>query len=149
MNGINNLPALADHRYLRFGGFAGLYAAQGIPWGIFMVALPTWLASQGHSSAQVGTFLAVVSLPWTLKLLTGPIMDRFSFLPILRRRPWVIVAQSGILLGCLALSTVPVSFAWMLMLDFIINFFAAWQDVDRHPYWHLFPEVIRAAWTIF
>ena len=129
MNGINNLPALADHRYLRFGGFAGLYAAQGIPRGIFMVALPTWLASEGHSSAEVGTFLAVVSLPWTLKLLTGPIMDRFSFLPMGRRRPWVIVAQSGILLGCLALSTAPVSFAWMLTLGFIINFFAAWQDV--------------------
>lgn len=79
--------ALADSRKLRFGALAGLYFAQGVPWGIFMVALPTWLAAQGLSSAQVGTFLAAVSLPWTLKLLAGPVMDRFAYLPMGRRRP--------------------------------------------------------------
>ena len=49
---------MADSRGLRLAGFAGLYAAQGLPWGLFMVALPTWLASQGHSSTEVGLFLA-------------------------------------------------------------------------------------------
>ena len=127
--------ALADSRRLRFGAFAGLYFAQGIPWGIFMVALPTWLADQGLSSAQVGTFLAAVSLPWTLKLLAGPLMDRFAYLPMGRRRPWVIGAQAGILLGALGLAFVPMddpggtSFYALLVAGFIINFSAAWQDV--------------------
>ena len=123
------LPALADSRNLRFGAFAGLYMAQGIPWGMFIVAIPTWLAAQGYSAAEVGTFIAVVTLPWTLKLLTGPVMDRFSFLPMGRRRPWVLVAQSGILLGSLVLSFGESSFAWMLAVGFVINFCAAWQDV--------------------
>ncbi len=74
-------------------------------------------------------FLATVSFPWTLKLLTGPIMDRFSFLAMGRRRPWVLVAQSGILLGCLILSSGITSFGWILGVGFMINFFAAWQDV--------------------
>ena len=123
------IPALADNRYLRFGAFAGLYVAQGIPWGLFMVALPTWLADQGYSSAEVGSFLGAVSLPWTLKLLTGPMMDRFSFLPMGRRRPWVIVAQAGILVGTLILSLGASSFGWILAIGFLINLCAAWQDV--------------------
>ena len=127
--------ALADSRALRFGAFSGLYFAQGVPWGLFMVALPTWLAAEGLSSAQVGTFLATVSLPWTLKLLAGPLMDRFAYLPMGRRRPWVLIAQTGILLGALGLAFVPTddpggtSFYALLGAGFMINFSAAWQDV--------------------
>lgn len=127
--------ALADSRKLRFGALAGLYFAQGVPWGIFMVALPTWLAAQGLSSAQVGTFLAAVSLPWTLKLLAGPVMDRFAYLPMGRRRPWVIIAQLGILVGALGLATVPMddpggtSFYALVVAGFFTNFCAACQDV--------------------
>jgi MFS transporter, PAT family, beta-lactamase induction signal transducer AmpG len=128
MNAIT-LPVLADSRALRLAGFAGLYTAQGLPWGLFMVALPTWLASRGHSSTEVGVFLATVSFPWTLKLLAGPIMDRFSYLEMGRRRPWVLGAQAGILLGCLVLSLGVDSFTWILAVGFIINLSAAVQDV--------------------
>ncbi len=126
---IKQLPVMADNRLVRLAGFFGLYAAQGIPWGLFMVALPTWLAGQGHSSTEIGVFLATVSFPWTLKLVAGPIMDRFSYLDMGRRRPWVLIAQSGILLGCLVLSLGISEFSWILAVGFVINFFAAWQDV--------------------
>ena len=94
-----NLPALVDNRILRLLALACLYVAQGLPYGLLLVALPTWLAAQNYSSTEVGLFIAAVSLPWTLKLLTGPIMDRFSLLSMGRRRPWVLAALSGILLG--------------------------------------------------
>lgn len=123
------LPALSDNRLLRLLAFGGLYAAQGIPYGMFVVALPSWLAANGYSSGQVGIFIAAVTLPWTLKLVAGPIMDRFSFLPMGRRRPWVLLAQSGILLGCLVLSSGMMEFYWILGVGFFINFCAAWQDV--------------------
>ena len=123
------LITLADNRYVRFGAFAGLYAAQGLPYGLFFVALPTWLASEGYSTAEVGTFAAAVILPWSFKLVAGPFMDRFGFLPMGRRRPWVIGAQLGILLSALALAFAPGGFTWMLVLGFILNCFAAWQDV--------------------
>ncbi|MBN2318235.1 MAG: MFS transporter [Acidobacteria bacterium] len=124
-----NLPALVDNRILRLLAFAGLYVAQGLPYGLFIVALPTWFAAKDYSSTEVGLFIAVVSLPWTLKLLAGPIMDRFSFLSMGRRRPWVLTAQTGILFGCLMLSTGINDFYWLLGLGFFINFCAAWQDV--------------------
>ena len=123
------LITLADNRYLRFGAFAGLYAAQGLPYGLFFVALPTWLASEGYSTYEVGKFAAVVILPWSFKLVAGPFMDRFGFLPMGRRRPWVIGAQLGILCSALALAAAPSGFGWMLALGFILNCFAAWQDV--------------------
>ena len=78
---------------------------------------------------DVGIFLATVSFPWTLKLFAGPVMDRFSFLEMGRRRPWVLGAQLGILTGCLVLSLGVDDFAWILTVGFIINFCAAWQDV--------------------
>jgi PAT family beta-lactamase induction signal transducer AmpG len=119
----------ADSRWIRFGGFALMYAAQGLPYGVFMIAVPTWLASRGHSSAEVGGFIATVSLPWTLKLISGPIMDRFSFLPMGRRRPWVLAAQTGILVGALLLVVTPADYFWLLAAGFFINACAAVQDV--------------------
>ena len=124
-----NLPVLVDNRILRLLAFAGLYFAQGLPYGIFIVALPTWFAAKDYSSTKVGLFIALVSLPWTLKLLAGPVMDRFSFLSMGRRRPWVMMAQAGILFGCLMLSIGITDFYWLLGFGFFINFCAAWQDV--------------------
>jgi len=120
---------LEDNQLVRLLAFGGLYAAQGFPWGMFLIALPTWLAGQGYSSTEVGLFIAAVSFPWTLKLLTGPIMDRFSFLSMGRRRPWVIIAQIGIFSGCLILSLGYMDFYFILAVGFLINFCAAWQDV--------------------
>ena len=123
------LPALTDNRWSRLLAFAGLYAAQGFPWGIFIVAIPTWLASQGHSSTEIGLFIAIVALPWTFKLFAGPVMDRFTFPSLGRRRPWVIIAQLVILVGCLMLAAGGTNFTWLLVVGIIVNAGAAVQDV--------------------
>ncbi len=126
------LPALEENRYLRFGAFALLYAAQGLPWGLFIVAVPAWLAGQGFGAAEIGTFVAIAALPWSFKLVAGPFMDRFTFLAMGRRRPWVLGAQLGILVGMLLLASAPaldeniMLIAWV---GFLINAFCALQDV--------------------
>ncbi len=76
-----------------------MYFAQGIPQGLLAIAIPAWLASQGVSAADIGSYLAVIVLPWAFKLVTGPLMDRYEFLPMGRRRPWVIGAQLGLSLS--------------------------------------------------
>ena len=108
---------------------AALYAAQGLPFGLFAVAIPAWLAAQGASAAEIGSYLAIATLPWSAKLLAGPLMDRFTFLPMGRRRPWVLGAQLGI--GALFLATVPDPGQLFLITTagFTINAFAALQDV--------------------
>jgi hypothetical protein len=123
---------LADSPRARFATGSIMYFAQGIPQGLMSIAIPAWLASQGVSAADIGSYLAVIVLPWAFKLVTGPLMDRYEFLPMGRRRPWVIGAQLGLSLSLLALMLVenPVEQIGLLMLiGVLINSFAATQDV--------------------
>jgi len=71
-----------------------LYVAQGVPLGLFWFAIPSWMAANGASAADVGYVLGLTTLPWTLKLVNGFIMDRYTFLAMGRRRIWIIGAQT-------------------------------------------------------
>ena len=123
---------LADNSRVRYATGAIMYFAQGIPQGLLAIAIPVWLVSQGVGAGEIGSYLAVIVLPWAFKLVTGPIMDRYEFLSMGRRRPWVLAAQLGLTLSLLALMLVekPVEQIGLLMLiGALINSFAATQDV--------------------
>lgn len=93
------LPAIADRRSLRFIVLFVLYLAQGVPYGLILIALPAWLVNSGATPVQVGLYVSAASLPWTLKFMHGFFMDRYTYLPMGRRRPWLIVAQMVMVLG--------------------------------------------------
>lgn len=125
-------PVLEKSSRIRFATGALMYFAQGIPQGLLHIAIPAWLASQGVSASQIGSYLAVIVLPWAFKLLTGPLMDRYEFLAMGRRRPWVLAAQLCLSLSFLVLVQVenPAEEIGLLMLaGVLINIFAATQDV--------------------
>lgn len=123
---------LADSARVRYATGALMYFAQGIPQGLLAIAMPVWLASQGVGAGDIGSYLAVIVLPWAFKLVTGPIMDRYEFLSMGRRRPWVLGAQLGLSLSLLTLILVerPAEQIGLLMIiGVLINSFAATQDV--------------------
>jgi MFS transporter, PAT family, beta-lactamase induction signal transducer AmpG len=123
---------LVESRALRFFAFTVLYVAQGFPFGLVTVALPAYLAEKGVSGGQIGAFIGVAMLPWSFKLLAGPMMDRFSFLAMGRRRPWVILAQMGLVLTGVAFAFFPQALenlAVLTALCFVLNVFGASQDV--------------------
>jgi PAT family beta-lactamase induction signal transducer AmpG len=123
---------LTEHRYLRFLTFAIFYLAQGLPIGLISIALPAWLAERGAAATEIATFVAISGLPWGFKLFAGPIMDRFAFLAMGRRRPWVIAAQGGLVVAIFVMGTVPDPVANIFILTwcaFAVNCFAAVQDV--------------------
>jgi PAT family beta-lactamase induction signal transducer AmpG len=123
---------LADSTRARYATGSIMYFAQGIPQGLLSISIPVWLVSQGVSAGDIGSYLAVIVLPWAFKLLTGPLMDRYEFLSMGRRRPWVIGAQLGLSLSLLALMLVerPAEQIGLLMIiGVLINSFAATQDV--------------------
>ena len=129
---------LSESRWLRFGSFSAFYFAQGVPLGLLSGAIVPWLAANGASEAQIGAFSAWIGLPWALKLIAGPFMDRFTFLPMGFRRPWVLALQSGLVLSLLALAAVGAGFedgiegGSLLALTIAgatVNAFAATQDV--------------------
>ena len=126
------LPALAEHQILRYVAFTLLYAAQGLPYGLLSVAVPAYMAEQGLEPTQIGSFMGIILLPWSLKLINGPIMDRWSFLSMGRRRPWVLWAQAGMIVTSLIMASVPnplQHLAVLTALGFVMNFFTAFQDV--------------------
>jgi PAT family beta-lactamase induction signal transducer AmpG len=97
---------LSEHRNLRFAMLGLLYFAQGLPFGLFDYALPAWLAQNGASAAAIGSVQAMVILPWTFKLAYGLLMDRYAFLSMGRRRPWIIIGQSGLAVAFLMLALI-------------------------------------------
>lgn len=123
---------LENSARMRFATGAMMYFAQGIPSGLLSIAIPAWLASQGVSAGQIGSYLAVIVLPWVFKLVTGPLMDRYEFLAMGRRKPWVLGAQLGLTISLLVLMLIekPAEQIGLLMLaGVLINIFAATQDV--------------------
>ena len=123
---------LADSRKLRFFSFLVFYLAQGLPFGLVVIALPAYLAERGWQVAAITSFVAISQLPWSFKLLAGPLMDRYSLLAMGRRRPWVILAQLALLLTGIAFALMPAALddaALLTVLCFLLMAFAAMQDV--------------------
>ena len=129
---VNSRFTLSDNPRARYATGAIMYFAQGIPAGLLGIAIPAWLASLDVSAAEIASYLAVITLPWAFKLVTGPLMDRYKFLPMGRRRPWVIGAQLGLSLSLLALMLIEnpaEQVGLLMMIGVLINSFAATQDV--------------------
>ena len=123
---------LSSSPKLRYSTGALAYFAQGIPAGLLHIAMPAWLISKGATPGQVASFLSIIMLPWAFKLLVGPLMDHWEFLPMGKRRPWVLAAQFGMVISlmCLGLVADPVAqFSLLCGIGFTINAFTATQDV--------------------
>ena len=123
---------LADSPRMRYLTGALMYFAQGIPYGLLAIAIPAWLASEGVGAGDIGSYLAVIVLPWAFKLVTGPFMDRFQLPSMGARRPWVLGAQLGLtvsLLGLMLIKNPAEQMGLLMLVGVIINSFAATQDV--------------------
>src|SRR5574338_67688 len=126
------LPALSENAFLQYFTFAALYIAQGIPEGLLWYAVPAWLAIHGKSPAEIGSYVAVIGMPWSLKIINAPIMDRFTYLSMGRRRFWVLFGQLGLILSFLSMSLIadPLNNLSLLMiLGFVVSFFEVSQDI--------------------
>lgn len=54
----------------------GLYIAQAIPVYLVAAAMPAIFRAQGISLVSIGS-MALLMLPWVLKFLWAPVVDRF------------------------------------------------------------------------
>jgi PAT family beta-lactamase induction signal transducer AmpG len=124
---------LSQSRSLRYGTFLYLYIMQGIPSGFALTAVTNYLTAEGLTPQALGTFGAVVGLPWGFKFVWGPLVDRFQFSRMGRRRPWVLRAQCLALLASLGILLVvdPARNFNLLALAFAWHgVFASLQDVS-------------------
>jgi PAT family beta-lactamase induction signal transducer AmpG len=110
-----------------------LYVAQGIPWGFITVTFVTYLAVEGVAAGQLAFLLTLGTLPWSVKFLWGPIIDRYQFPEMGKRRPWILIAQTGMIVVLSAMLLIPnmssnVTLVGIMFL--VYNIFTALQDVS-------------------
>lgn len=126
------LLVLERSRALRLFTLFILYVGQGLPIGLFWFAVPAWMAVNGATAAQVGSVAALTALPWSLKLVNGFIMDRYTYLPMGRRRAWILGAQGVMVAALLAAAIInpAVSDVGVLgAIGFAVNMATTFQDV--------------------
>ncbi len=107
----------------------------GLPLLLTIGVLQAWMVEEGVDLTTIG-FMALVGLPYTVKFLWAPVLDRFT-LPFLgRRRGWMLIAQLGLCLSIVWLAMGdPVHHPWILALSaFIVTFFSASQDTVVDAY---------------
>ena len=124
---------LAQSSRLRLVTFSTLYLVQGIPTGFITITLAALLAEQGYSAGAVAALMTINYIPWGTKVLYGPWLDRHTHSSMGRRRPWILVAQCGMLVSLSVLLAVPgvesVGLIPIALIIFVYNLFGALQDV--------------------
>ena len=103
--------------------------ACGLPLLLTISLLQAWMREQGVDLATIG-LMALVGLPYTLKFLWAPLLDRYT-LPFLgRRRGWLLVVQLCLMGAIVGLGfTQPAQQPTMVALAaLLVTFFSASQD---------------------
>jgi PAT family beta-lactamase induction signal transducer AmpG len=124
---------LRDSARLRYFTFFYLYVMQGIPSGFALTAVYNYLVGQGLSARAVGSFAAIVGLPWTFQFVWGPLIDKYQYSIIGHRKQWVVLTQLVAMLASLSLLLVrdPVRQLTLLGLVFFVHsVFASIQDAS-------------------
>jgi PAT family beta-lactamase induction signal transducer AmpG len=104
--------------------------ASGLPLLLTTTTLQAWLTTAGVDLGIVG-FFALAGLPYTLKFLWSPLLDRYAppFLP--RRRGWILAAQVLLvaLIGTLGLVRPQEGLGPVAALVLGLAFVSATQDI--------------------
>ncbi len=131
--------AIAVYREPRVVLLIFLGFASGLPFGVLADPLIAWLSEAGISKTEIGLF-ALVSLPYSLKFLIAPFIDRLP-LPLLssrfgRRRSWALLAQAVLIATLVFLGTTDprLSLAAVAVLATATAFASACQDVVLDAY---------------
>ena len=107
----------------------------GVPLLLTISVLQAWMKEEGVDLTVIG-MMALVGLPYTLKFLWAPFMDRFT-LPFLgRRRGWLLIAQVALIFSIAGLGlTDPGNNPWLVAFAaFLVTFFSASQDIVVDAY---------------
>lgn len=113
--------------------------SSGLPLLLTFSTLSVWLTEEGVSKTTIGLF-ALVGLPYSIKFLWAPLIDRLP-LPVLtrrlgRRRSWAIATQLALMVGLVGLGSTqpgidPWTTAWWAVF---VSFASASQDVVIDAY---------------
>ncbi len=109
--------------------------ASGLPYLLVRDALQAWLTVSKVDLGTIG-FATLVSLPYSLKFLWSPLIDRFVPPWLGRRRGWLVVTQIGLVgaIGLMALQNPRTSLSGVVLVALGIAFLSASQDIAFDAY---------------
>lgn len=108
-----------------------LYVTQGVPLGLAFIALPAILRKLGYSTEAIG-LMGIIILPWALKFLWAPVVDRRGHGRWGRRRSWIIPCQLLVagLFAITAFLPIGQTPAWVIVAVLLAaNIVSATQDI--------------------
>lgn len=109
--------------------------ASGLPLLLTGSVLQAWMNEEGVDLGTIGLF-ALVGLPYTLKFLWAPLMDRFTPNGLGRRRGWLLIFQLLLIASLLVLSLAQPAIDpwWLAVAALLVTFFSASQDIVIDAY---------------
>ena len=125
-------PARFSRRLMLLLGV--LYFAQGLPFGLLTKSLPAIVRDAGMPTAYIG-LLALPAIPWALKFLWSPWVDRWGSGRANHRKRWIISAQVAAILLLVLIGLLPpdwlfVEGVWLLLASlFLLNLCFATHDI--------------------
>ena len=109
--------------------------SSGLPLLLTLTVLQAWLTQEGVSLATIG-MAGLVGLPYSIKFLWAPLVDRYKPLALGRRRSWLLITQIALAasIAFLGLQN-PGSGLWGLFIAALfVTFFASTQDIVVDAY---------------
>ena len=112
-----------------------LYLAHALPLYFYNVALPAILRHQGVDLRWIG-MLSLLYIPWAFKFFWAPLIDRFYFKKLGKRKTWLLFTQIALVLGVVALALTQFDYGLgvFVIIGLWISTFAATQDIAIDGY---------------
>lgn len=109
--------------------------SSGLPLLLTLTLLQAWLTQANISLGEIGLF-TLIGIPYTIKFLWAPLMDRYRFPWLGRRRGWLASLQILLALSILFLGqTHPRhDLTWVAILALLVALFSAMQDTVIDAY---------------
>jgi PAT family beta-lactamase induction signal transducer AmpG len=128
-------PYLEIFRSPRIAVVALLGFTSGLPLALTGSTLQAWLTVEGVDIKTIAWF-SWIGLPYLLKFLWSPAMDRFVPPFLGRRRGWILMAQIGLVIGICALALgSPDDSLWFIgAMALWVAFASASQDIVIDAY---------------
>lgn len=117
--------------------------SSGLPLSLVSSTLQAWFSDAGLS-IWVTSALSLIGLPYLLRFLWAPLLDRYRISALGRRRGWIITMQISTILGLNILTWFSPVLSPLIMagLAFLLAIFSATQDasIDAHRVEYLSEE---------
>lgn len=112
-----------------------LGVSSGIPLLVTGSTLQAWMTDEKVDLAVIGLF-SLVGLPYTVKFFWAPVMDRYVPPLFGRRRGWILISQTLLMLAIGSFSLLsPAEFPWIVaFLAVLVSFLSASQDIVVDAY---------------